>query len=285
MFAEVNGTRLFFDVEGAGVTVEGGALVKKDVCFVLHGGPGGTHLGFKPYLSPLAEDLQLVYIDNRGSGFSATGPVETYTLDQNIEDIEALRQHLGLEQIVLFGHSYGGMTAMAYAARYPKNVKALLLSATSPSYRFLDKAKQYVERHGTAEQKEMAQLLWDGAFSSDAEVAHYYEVMAPLYSRKTADGKAEPRPEMNRSYEALNQGFGGFLRNYDLTEDLKTLQCPALVSAGRHDWITPVEENELIAELLPNSEFVVFEDSSHGILKDQHEDFINTVREFIRNSV
>ena len=62
--------------------------------------------------------MQLVYFDHRGQGRSARGAKETYTLDNNVEDMEALRQHLGLDQIVVIGASYGGMVALTYASRY-----------------------------------------------------------------------------------------------------------------------------------------------------------------------
>ncbi len=63
--------------------------------------------------------MQVVYFDHRGQGRSARGDVARYTLDENVEDMEALREHLGLGPIVSIGTSYGGMVAMAHAARYP----------------------------------------------------------------------------------------------------------------------------------------------------------------------
>ena len=66
------------------------------MALVIHGGPGGDHSGFKPSFSPLAARMQLVYFDHRGQGRSAAGDPATYTLDENVEDMEALRRHLGL---------------------------------------------------------------------------------------------------------------------------------------------------------------------------------------------
>lgn len=59
MYAQINGTRIFFDVEGMGWVPDGPRLREKPVCFVLHGGPGGDHTGYKPGLSPLADYMQL----------------------------------------------------------------------------------------------------------------------------------------------------------------------------------------------------------------------------------
>ncbi|WNC13838.1 alpha/beta fold hydrolase [Brevibacillus brevis] len=293
MYAHVNGTRIFFDVEGMGWVPDGPTLRQKPTCFVLHGGPGGDHTGYKPGLTPLADEMQLVYIDNRGSGRSAQGPMETYTLENNLEDIEALRKHLGLDRIVLHGHSYGGMVAQAYALRYPEHVAGLLLLTTSPSYEFLDKAKKIVEERGTPEMKEIAQVLWDGAFSSQEQLQLFYERMAPLYSfthnpepsEEERQQARDARARSNRSYQALNAGFGGFLKTFDLREQLPAISAPTLVMGARHDWITPVEDSEQIASLIPESELVIFENSSHSVIKDEHELYVSVVLDFVRRRI
>lgn len=315
MFAKINGTRIFFDVEGVGFALDDSVLREKPVCFVLHGGPGGTHAIYKPNLSPLAEYMQLVYIDNRGSGHSDRGAQSTYTLENNVEDIEALRKYLGLEKIVLFGQSYGGMVALSYAAKYTDQVAGLLLVTTSPSFRFIEGAKRILSEKGTPEQQRMGQLVWDGAFESDDQLLQFYEVMAPLYSYKkqmgladsamnaedtngsgedvkngaqgvpTTDGLEEEKPKTLRSYEALNEGFGGFLREYDVIEDLPRIKAPTLIIGARHDWITPVEESYTIAENLPSNELVILEESSHSVFKDDYEKFVSTTLDFIKRKL
>src|SRR5438067_610398 len=79
MRAKVRDTELFFDVEGASLVPDGPRMVERPVAFLLHGGPGGDHTGFKPAFSPLADKMQLIYVDHRGQGRSARGPKETYT--------------------------------------------------------------------------------------------------------------------------------------------------------------------------------------------------------------
>ena len=119
MFASVRGTRIYFDVEGIGLVPDGTAMRERPAAMVIHGGPGGDHSGFKPGYTPLAARMQLVYFDHRGQGRSDRANPASYTLDENVEDMEALRRHLGLGPIVSIGTSYGGMVAMAHAARYP----------------------------------------------------------------------------------------------------------------------------------------------------------------------
>lgn len=287
VYANISGTRIFFDIEGMGYVPDGPIMRQKPVCIILHGGPGGDHTSYKPVLSPLADIMQLVYIDNRGSGLSARGPQSTYTLENNVADIEALRQYLGLDKIVLFGHSYGGKVAMTYAAKYTQNLQALLLLTTSPSYKYVEKAKEIVEERGTEEQKKMAEILWEGAFTSNEQLNDYYRIMGPLYSVSQAKNPV-PKKESdhaqaraNRSYEALNEGFKGFLRDFDIIDELPTITVPTLVMGGRHDWVTPVEASLKIAKYIPDNELVIFENSSHSVIKDEYDHFISTVKNFV----
>jgi proline iminopeptidase len=182
MFAKINGTRIFFDVEGMGYVPEGPSLKQKPVCFVLHGGPGGDHTGFKPTMSPLSEYMQLIYIDNRGSGQSDRGPQSTYTLENNIDDLEELRNYLGLDKVVLLGHSYGGMVAQSFAVKYPDSVQGLILITTSPSFEFIEKAMKIVSEIGTTEQQAMAQLVWDAAFESHEQLSWLHCMHIPIIS-------------------------------------------------------------------------------------------------------
>src|SRR5690554_2011482 len=99
MYANINGTKLFFDVDGASHVPHEGGLKERPICFLLHGGPGEAHGYFKPHLDPLTEVMQLIYIDNRGSGYSETGPQASYSLENNVLDVEALREYLGLKKI------------------------------------------------------------------------------------------------------------------------------------------------------------------------------------------
>ena len=124
MLATLRGTRIYFDIEGAGLVPDGPRMRERPVAMVVHGGPGGDHSGFKPAMSPLAEHMQLVYFDHRGQGRSGLADPGAdparFTLDENVADMEALRRYLGLGPVVSIGTSYGGMVAMAHAARHPR---------------------------------------------------------------------------------------------------------------------------------------------------------------------
>ena len=282
MRARIRDTEIYFDVEGAGLVPDGPRMVEKPVAFVIHGGPGGDHTNYKPHLTPLTDKLQLVYFDHRGQGRSARGPKETYTLENNVEDMEALRQHLGLGQIVLLGASYGGMVALTYAVRYPQNVSHLIAVVTTPSFRFLERAKTILAERGTDEQKRVAEKLWAGTFASDEELVNYFEVMGSMYAVKYDPVKAkESRARGIVSADAINQGFGGFLRTYDVTDQLSTITAPTLVIGGRFDWICPPEFSELIASKIPNADLRIFEQSGHMVQTDEHQAYIDAIRGFL----
>src|SRR3989338_5411864 len=138
MKANIRGTEIYFDVAGMQIAPDGNNLIKKPVLFLIHGGPGGNHIHFKYDSIKLQQYAQLVFIDQRGCGWSKKSKNSDYTLENNIEDIEALRKHLGLERISILGISYGGMVAQGYAIRYSKNVDKLILAVTAPSYHFID---------------------------------------------------------------------------------------------------------------------------------------------------
>jgi proline iminopeptidase len=284
MRAKVRDTEIYFDVEGAGLVPDGPRMREKPVAFILHGGPGGDHSGFKPGLSPLAEKMQLVYFDHRGQGRSARGDIEKYTLDENVEDMEALRQHLGLGPIVSIGTSYGGMVAMAHAARYPDSVSHLILIVTAAHAGFNARARQIVAERGSPEQRRVCDQLWAGELDTVEKLLHFYDVMGPMYSRSFDPAVSKvARARGILAPEAINRAFapGGFLQSYDLRPELPNITAPTLVMAGRHDWICPVEFSEEIHRLIPGSDLRIFENSSHAIRGDETSALLDAIAGFI----
>jgi proline iminopeptidase len=285
MRAALRGTELYFDVEGMGLVPDGPRMRERAVALVVHGGPGSDHTGFKPAFSPLARRMQLVYFDQRGQGRSAGGDASRYTLDESVEDMEALRRHLGLGRIVSIGHSYGGMVAMAHAARYPASVSHLVLIVTASHGGFIRRALQIVRERGTPEQQEAAEKLFTGALSAAEDMRLFYRTMGPLYSRRfdpaTTDGWSNER--LIPSPEAYRRGLGrdGFLHALDLRPELKAITARTLICAGRHDWITAPEFSEEMHRLIPGSTLRIFENSSHMIRADEHEALIDTILGFI----
>ncbi len=282
MRAKIRDTEIYFDVEGMGLVPDGRSMREKPVAFIIHGGPGGDHSSFKPVMSPLAERMQLVYFDHRGQGRSARGDPAKYTLDENVEDMEALRRHLGLRQIVSIGTSYGGMVALAHAARYPASVSHLIAIVTASHGGFIKRAQEILEERGTPEQREVSAPVWQGAMMDRAQMLRFYAVMGPLYSRRHDRSAAALGHERTlHEPEPLNRAFGGFLREFDLRPELGRITAPALVIAGRHDWICPPEFSEEIARLIPRAELRIFENSSHSVRADEPQSLLDAIAGFV----
>ena len=282
MRAKIRDTEIFFDTEGSSLVVDGFQMREQSVAFLIHGGPGVDHSSYKLGFSPLSQHMQLVYFDHRGQGRSARGEKETYTLENNIEDMEALRQYLGLEKIIVIGTSYGGMVALSYAARYPQHVSHLIAIATVADSRFLKKAQATLEQQGTEEQKACAARLWSGSFETEEQLKEYFQVMGSMYSLTyDVESAAKSWDRTIYSIDAINVAFAGFLRNYNVLDQLHKITCPTLVIAARQDWICAPEFSEEIAEKIPNAQLKIFENSGHLIRADQPETLVNAIAEFL----
>lgn len=283
MKALIRGTEIYFDIAGMQLAPKSSDFVERPVLFMLHGGPGGDHLRFKQHSIALQDSAQLIFIDHRGCGQSKKTKASDYTLENNVEDIEALRKHLGLKRIAILGTSYGGMVAQAYAVRYPKHVEKLILVATSPSYRFIDEAKDYLQEHGTEKQIAACEKLWNGSFKNHKQIIDFFAVMESLYSTTSKKNRKQAYSKSKTiwSHEALNKGFGGFLRDFDVIPQLKKIHCPTLILAGENDWICRPSQSKAIAKHIPHAKLKLFKNCGHAIAVDKHNDYIRLISQFL----
>jgi proline iminopeptidase len=231
MRAQVRDTEIYFDIDGASLVPDGLKMIERPTAFLLHGGPGSDHSGVKSRYGRLSERVQSVYFDFRGQGRSARGDPKRYTLDENVEDMEALRRHLGLGPIVSLGTSYGGMVAMAHAARYPESVSHLILVATAACGKCIMRARELVAERGTETQVEQFEALISGTVDTVQRLRHYYEVMASLYTCKGDPVFSDAG--LSRSIlspEALVQAYGpeGYMRRFDIRAELSAIVAPTL---------------------------------------------------------
>jgi proline iminopeptidase len=283
MRARIRDTEIFFDVDGAALVVEGGNLCERPTAFLVHGGPGTDHIGFKVRFAKLAQRLQLVYFDQRGHGRSARHDRQKYTLDEGVEDMEALRQYLGLGPIVSIGGSYGGRVAMAHAARYPDSVSHLILIATAAQPGSLTRAREIVAQRGTPEQIALCEDMDAGRLDTPEKMRKFFEVLGPLYARRPVAHAGVGLGPTVLTPEPFNQahGPGGFLWSLDLRPELPAIAAPTLIVAGRHDWRCPPEFSEEMHRLIPNSDLRIFEDSGHSIAGDEPEKLFDAIAGFL----
>lgn len=282
MRATVNGVEIFYDVEGAGFVPEGPDLREREVCLVLHGGPGMDHTYYRPWLSPLSEDMQLVYVDHRGTGRSSRPvPLESCTIEQMADDVEELRKALGLGKVTVLGNSYGGFWAMTYALRHPESLNRLILITTSPSHEFYDAAMEEARKKATPEQLAEIPRLFEGHDMTDEEFERWWEVVAPLYYHRWKEEYREGGKRARPNREIIAHMFRNVIPHYDVRDRLKDIAVPTLVIGARHDWVTPVSQSELIAAGIPDNRLVIFEESGHSPFVEEQEEFVRTVREFM----
>lgn len=283
MRAKIRDTEIFFDVDGAALVVEGGVLHERPTAFLVHGGPGTDHIGFKARFARLAQRLQLVYFDQRGHGRSARHDRGKYTLDESVEDMEALRRYLGLGPIVSIGGSYGGRVAMAHAARYPDAVSHLILIATAAQPASLARANEIVAQRGTPEQIALCEDMHAGRLDTPEKLRKFFEVLGPLYSLKHTPQSGVGLGPTTLTPEPFNRAHGpdGFLWSLDLRSELPTITAPTLIIAGRHDWRCAPEFSEEMHRLIPNSDLRIFEESGHSIGGDEPEKLFDAIVGFL----
>lgn len=283
MHAKIRGTEIYFDIAGTQLPIVNNKLTERPVLFLLHGGPGGNHLRYKQHSIELQDVAQLVFIDHRGCGLSKKTKRKDYTMENNIEDIEALRKHLGLKRICMLGTSYGGMVAQGYAIRYPQHLAKLILVVTAPSYRFMDEAKNILRERGNAQQNSIAKHLWNGTFRNPNHVLEFFKQMEALYSLapKKKGQEIYTKTKIAWSHQALNEAFSGFLHDFDFIPKLKKITCPTLVLGGKNDWICPPDQSAIIAHHIPHSQLKIFKHCGHALALDAHKQYIEAVRKFL----
>lgn len=273
MILNIDGNDLYYEIS------EDLSSTTKPVLFVLPGGPGGAHGIYKFHSIELEDFFCIVYHDPRGCGKSQKFDVTSATMENYIEDIEVLRKHLEIEKISILGTSYGSMCAIGYATRYSAHLDRLVLIGGAPSYRFLETAKQNLDKRGTEEQKSICGHLWNGSFTNDDQVREFMRIMKPLYSKNNDFIKTNNGNGPIFSFQVLNNGFGNFLRKFDFENSLEKISCETLILVGEDDWINDPIHLQLSAERIPNARLEILKDCAHFVAIDQHETYIKLITE------
>jgi proline iminopeptidase len=261
---------------------------------VLHGGPDFDHTYLLPELDRLAESFRLVYYDQRGRGRSASGVrAEDVSLRSEIDDVDCVRSHFGLEAVAVLGHSWGGVLAMEYALRHPNRVSQLILRDTAPASSGDGQIlrDELARRRPAADVEEMEAIAATDAYRRgdlDAEAAYYRihfrmtlrrqdlldALVARLRSNFTADGVLLARAIEHRLYDETSRSA-----HWDLFPALRKLDVPTLVLHGEHDFI-PVELAARIAEAVPGAHLSVLPGCGHftyleapGVVFEEVADF------------
>jgi proline iminopeptidase len=254
------------------------------------GGPGFSSMYFGD-LAGLGDELELVLLEPRGTGGSDRAPDSgQYAIADYASDVEELREHLGLEQLLLFGHSHGGVVAVEYAASHPDRVERLILASTL--------ARNGPEQAAAMEQAvesrkdepwhpdavDALQSELQGEFTDGRELMELARRMMPLYY---ADyGEREQRHVASLAGDSLcvdatRLWEQEIWEHFDLRPLLPSLTMPTLVIAGDQDFITgPVCAAEL-SEGIPAPETVLLPGTGHMVFVEAPEQFREAVLGFL----
>lgn len=237
--------------------------------FMVHG-IGGRRSGWDGIVEKLKGDFTCIRYDLRGHGKSPVPPVP-YSLDELVEDLEALRAKLGIEKAHIIGHSLGGMIGPAYARAHPDRVMTLGLLSTAAGRTHEDAAK--VKGVVAAmEQKGISAILptlIDRWFTDDFLAANKPAVDARL--QEVLDTPPEVFLAVFRIYAAT-----------EMAAWLHQVRCPCLVLTGENDGGCNPRLNRFIDEQLLDSELVILPKLKHSILKEASAEVAEHVGRFIK---
>jgi proline-specific peptidase len=254
------------------------------------GGPGFSSLYFAD-LAGLWERYTLILLNPRGTADSdRPSDRRAYQVDDYVDDVEALREHLGIERLMLLGHSHGGMVAQAYAAKYPARVRKLVLASTLARFA----PEQEAAMHAAMEKRSnepwypeaVAALEAEQAadFDSDETMAELVFKELPLYFARFGAmeaGYLDTLRTETPNGDALLMFNREIFNTFDLRDLHPQIKSPTLVITGAEDFICgPACANEIAAGIAGAKEVVVG-DAGHMIFVEQPEEFHREVADFL----
>jgi proline iminopeptidase len=288
-FVDAHGVFIYYESMGRGTPL-----------VVVHGGPGASHDYFLPYLLPLARHHRVVYIDERGSGKS--GKLEDpkgYTVENMVDDVEAVRVALGLGKIDLLGHSYGGVLAQAYALRYQQHLSHLVLCSTFYSTREMNqvfvrmKEKMPPDLRARIDKMEANGLFGHGKdfekgrYTNEYMTAAWGEAYFPYLYRNHPDAGFDPVAG-TPAWDLYREMWGshgefvidGNLASVEYGDKLGTIHTPTLITVGDHDECDPAQSTEMQAKI-QGSKLVILPQSGHMTFVDQPKLWLDAVDGFL----
>ena len=260
---------------------------------VLNGGPGvsSTHFaGLAAQLSALGDGHRVVLFDQRGTGDSTLPAIDAETVNvvAMVEDIEALRRHLGIERWAVLGHSWGGMYAMLYSTAHPERVSHLLLSASGGATRdWLDYVGANLRKHMGPERRAVFDRYADpesAGVSPEVANRRRVEAMAAayVYDPENIPFVVEALTREGANFPAVRGAVYADLEriDYDLRDELAVLDVPALILHGRQDLLgerVPLQTHAA----LPASELVWIERCAHYPWLDAPDAYFAAIERFL----
>lgn len=272
--------------------VVGDPKSQKKPLVLLHGGPGSTHNYFE-VLDALAEEdgRQLISYDQIGCGNSyLDGHPELWTSETWVKELIALREHLGISECHLLGQSWGGMLLLDYICNYkPQGIRSIILSSTLPASWLWSEEQQRMIKFLPQEMQDAIEVATrTGDYSSPEYQAAEAEYMLRHAGGPTPEDAPEClRREKQKGRESYVIGWGpneftslGTLKDYDVIDQLKDIQEPALVINGGDDLCTPYVA-KVMYDGIPNSRWEIFRTCRHACFVEDTPRYIRLLKEWL----
>jgi len=273
----IRGVSLFVEVIGHGYPLA-----------LMHGGPGQDYTSLLP-LKALADQFALIFYDHRCNGHSVGPDVSSMTWENLTADADALRQTLGFEKWAVLGHSFGGKVALEYALRYPQKISHLILMNTgADNWWVQENAAEILAKRGystaavsAARRFYTGQIRVDEYFPTAFKFirAYFYRINLLSIAYEMISG-----PRITFRPEATVFGYSQLLWDWTVMDRLNEIKVPALVMAGRHDFLFPPEHQAILADRLPNAELVLIERAGHNPQMERTAEVIEAIRSFMADA-
>ncbi len=259
----------------------------------LHGGPGCTHEYFECFEDFFPKDqFQIIYYDQLGSGYSDhPNDCSLWTLERFCEEVEEVRQALGLEDFYLYGQSWGGLLAIEYSLTYQKNLKGLILSNITAS---VDSYVNYLNELRSQLPQTVQDRLKSYEDKEDFLNPEYEKIMfEEVYSLYLCRLTPWPEP-LIRTMQHLNhqvyqtiQGPNEFIvvgniKDWNRWNDIAKITTPTLLIGGRYDTMNP-KDIEKMGTLIPHARVKICENGSHSAMYDDQNTYFQAFHAFLQD--
>ena len=260
---------------------------------LLHGGPGASHEYLEVMESFLpAAGIEFYYYDQLGCGNSdQPDDPSLWTLARYTQEVEEVRRGLGLENFVLYGHSWGGILAIEYALNYQQHLRGLIISDMTAGI------QSYLKRTAALKQnllppEKIAQLNALEASRDYDNPAYEKIMMEDLYPKMICRTHPWPEP-VTRAFRHLNdkiynqmQGKSEFvvtgnLKDWERWDRLHEIKTKTLTMGARYDEMDP-EDMKKMATLMPNATSAICPNGSHMCLWDDQDIYFRHLLGFLR---
>jgi 3-oxoadipate enol-lactonase len=223
----------------------------------------------------LGREFRILRPDMRGMGRS-TMPAERYkpSLATFAGDVRGLLDHLGIDQVVFVGESFGGIIGLQFAHAYPERTRALVLCNTPCRL-----------PHGELRQRFAAGGDWDAALGQGVGTWSSATIDMRLDTRVAPEGlKAWYIAEMDRTSPTVARKLQAYLDTLDFREQLREITVPTLLLVGEETPTSPLDQQQFMASQIPNCRLAVYPKLGHGINVLKPEWCAQQMREFLESS-